>query len=89
MPGSSDSMFALFAGMIAGLAVVVVPNGLGVREWVISLGYAGSVSAEVSFAAGFVFRIFGMVAETVIFLVITIVGVKSEPKSSVLTQKGD
>ena len=89
MPSSSDSMFALFAGMIAGLAVAVVPNGLGVREWVISLGYASSASAEISFAAGFVFRIFGMVAETVIFLVITVVSARSEPDSSALTHKGD
>lgn len=88
-PSLSDSVFALYTGMVAGLAAIFVPNGLGVREWVISVAYTGSASTSTAFAAGFGFRVLVMLAELIAFLVITILKRVTTGYPLGVTQTGD
>jgi hypothetical protein len=67
-PAFSDSMLALYVGMVAGLAALVVPNGIGVREAVISVMLGGSAPVEAGFLASLLFRAVTVVSEIVIFL---------------------
>jgi hypothetical protein len=88
-PSLSDSMFALYAGITAGLAALFVPNGLGVREWIISVAFGGSVPVAVAFAAGLVYRLLVMVSELVALVLISIGTRGFHRQSDILTQTGD
>ncbi|MEO7704712.1 MAG: hypothetical protein ABIV92_08750 [Thermoflexales bacterium] len=87
--GLSDSMFALYTGITAGLAALFVPNGLGVREWIISAAFGGSVPVAVAFAAGLVYRLFVMVSEFVALVLTSIATRGFHRQSDILTQTGD
>ena len=64
-----ESALALFAGISTGLAVLFVPNGIGVREWVIGATLSHIVPVENGFAAGILHRMIVMSSELLIFLV--------------------
>lgn len=88
-PDLSDSMLALYSGMTAGLAALFVPNGIGVREWVIALAYSGSVSSAAAFNSGMLFRALVMFGELGMFLFITVGKRVYRNQNEFLTQKGD
>ena len=62
-----DSTLALYAGIMAGLAAIIVPNGLGIREMAMSVMYGDVAAVEAGFIAGFLYRALSMLTELLLF----------------------